>query len=131
MSGEIGELEALSVLIGMQHRHEDEEERKWPIMALLSVVEILMDYYAILDGDDEESRNDLEARAVESIHEQIHNWIVHNGIPMTEEERIALEDQEVAEFTHALSKISGMKIMDFDNLLEKKKEDEEDKNGNE
>lgn len=124
---EIGELEALAVLVGFQQ--ENEEERQWPVMALLSTIEILMDYYVVVEGDDDEQKEGLEQRAVESIFEQIHNWLIHGGVPMTEEERVALEDQEVAAFSDKLNQILGLKL--DDSILLKKDEEEKKEDGNE
>lgn len=127
MSSRSREFETLVTLIGEQYKSD---EVKWVAAGLIGVIEILMDYYEILEGDDEGAKGeDLEERALESIEDIIHSWLVHNELPMTEEERIAQQDQEVAEFRDQMKNYTGLEFLNLDQLFNSEQKQEEENNG--
>lgn len=131
MSSRTRELETVISLIGEQYKSE---EVRWVVVALIGVVEILIDYHDVNEEGDEEAREDLELRAVESIEDIIHSWLVHKELPMTEEERTALQDQEVAELREQIKNYTGVEFLDLDDMFGLNKAsdtDKEEDNGDE
>lgn len=124
------EFETLWSLVGAQYTSD--QYVKYPILALLGVLQILDEYWDIIEN--EEPDDDLPARTVDAIEEMIHSWLVHNQEPeieMTDAERIAMEDQQVAELREQIEKFGrdtgvDMKLLNLDQLLFRKEEKDGD-----
>lgn len=133
------EFETLEALVEAQYR--DNEDRKWPTVALLAVIDLLHEHWEIVEN--EEADEDLSGRTVDAVYDTIHHIIVHQELPLTEAEAIALEDQQVAEFRNDLENLGeklgvDLRIINLDQKLkeafgEKNEEEnkEEEKDGNE
>jgi hypothetical protein len=124
------EIETLGSLIEFQYQTNDGV--KWPVVALVQVLDLLDDYWETVENEEGESDPDLAAKILDEMYEAIHIVLVHQTIPMTEEQRTALEDQEVAELRDALEKFgkeSGLdlKIMNLDQQLRDAQEKKEEK----
>jgi len=92
------EFETLETLIEAQVRNS--EDAKWPAVALLAILDTLNEYWEIVENETVD--DDLQGRTIDVIYELIHSVIVHQELPLTEAEAIALEDQQVAEFRNDL-----------------------------
>ena len=126
------EFESLCAIIEFMTLSPDESTKKWPAVALMSVIDILDQYWEIIEGDErdqEEDEGELACRIVDSIYESIHSVIVHQELslegpePVSEEQRLADFDQQIAEFRNALeaqAEEQGMKvnIKDLDKKIE-------------
>lgn len=125
------EFETLWSLVGAQYTSD--QYIKYPILALLGVLQVLDEYWDIIENDADSIDDDFQGRTIDMIEEMIHSWLVHQTEPeveMTDAERIAMEDQLVAELREQIeeaSRISGvpLKIIDLDQQLFKKEEDED------
>lgn len=123
------EFEALCTIIEFLDASEDREENKWLTVSVLAVIEILNDYWELIENGEEDE--DLPGKAIDSIYEVLHLTLVHREIPMTEEQRIAAEDQEIAAFRDQLEGLGEktgipIKLIDFDEFLKGKKEKGDD-----
>lgn len=116
------EFETITKLI--EYQYQTNEGIKWITIALLGTLEILDEYWDTVENVDEAERDpDYQGKVIDSIWETIHAWVVHNEIPMTEEERLAAEDQAVAELRDQLESVGkdvgvdSVRIRNLDELL--------------
>jgi len=93
------EFETLEALVERQFASA-EEDHKWPTVALLAVIDLLHEHWEIVENESPDE--DLAGRTVDAIYDVIHHVVVHQELPLTEAEAIALEDQQVAEFRNDL-----------------------------
>lgn len=132
MHGRTREFETLTSLIGAQYTSD--QELKYPILALVSVVEVLNEYWEIVENQADEIDDDFQGRTIDLIEEVIHCWLVHHMPPeeeLTESEEIAKADQlaaELREQIEAWGRDTGVnfKIDNLDQLLFKKEEKDGD-----
>lgn len=125
------EFETLWSLVGAQYTSD--QYIKYPILALLGVLQVLDEYWDIIENDYDSIDDDFQGRTIDMIEEMIHSWLVHQVEPeveMTDAERIAMEDQLAAELREQIEKVgrdSGQPftIMDLDLQLFKNKEEED------
>ena len=113
------EFETLEALIEKQYG--DDEDRKWPTVALLGVIDVLHDHWEAIENE-EEVDADLAGQTLDAIMDVIHCVIVHQELPLTEAEAIALEDQQVAQFRDDLEGLGDklgidLKILNLDQAL--------------
>ena len=128
------EFETLVTLI--EYQYQSNEGVKWPIVALLHVIDIIDDWYQLIEDSDGESDPNFAIASLDDMYEAIHSIIVHQTIPMTEEQRTALEDQEAAELRDALESFGkeqgiDLKIFNLDQQLRNAQEKKEEKDGEE
>lgn len=131
------EFETLEALIEMQSY--DDEMRKWPVVAALAVVDILHDYWELVENNPDSIDDDFAAQTLETIQDTFHSLIVHQELPLTEEQAIAMEDQAVAALRDDLEGLGKKLNLDLvienldeklrDVFSEKKTEEKEEKDG--
>lgn len=130
------EFETLEALIEAQSKSA--EDYKWPVVACLSVIDVLNEYWEIIENEPEAVDEDFQGRTIDTIQDVIHSLIVHQELPLTEEQAIALEDQQVAEFRNDLENIGDrlgidLRIVDLDQKLkaafDPNPEEKEEKDG--
>jgi len=127
------EIETLGTLI--EYQYQSNEGVKWPVVALVQIIDLLDDYWETIENDEGESDPDLAAKYIDEMYEAIHIVLVHQTVPMTEEQRTALEDQEAAELREALEGFGkemglDLKILNLDQQLKEAQKKKEEKDGN-
>lgn len=117
------EFETLETLIQVYYEAKNHD---WTTVALLEVVGLIDQYYEVMEATDEEfaelqaqldgeiDRDVLPGLTIDQLYEAIHSILVHQTIPLTEEQRIAEQDQVAAEFRNGLDNFGGFKLLDVD-----------------
>lgn len=117
------EFETLETLIQVYYEAKNAD---WTTVALLEVVGLIDQYYEVMEATDEQlaelqsqldgdiDLDTLPAKTIDQLYEVIHSILVHQTIPLTEEQRISEEDQAAAEFRQTLEGFEGFKLLDVD-----------------
>lgn len=117
------EFEAMYTIIGLMTRSPDDVDRQWPSIATLAVIDLLDEYWEMVESGESEDDEDLPTRLIDSIYEVLHQIIVHEEMPMTDEQRTAIEDQEVAALRNQIEEFSkenglDVKLVNLDQMIE-------------
>lgn len=125
------EFETLWSLVGAQYTSD--QYVKYPILALLGVLQILDEYWDTIENEPESVDDDFPGAAIDAIEDMIHMWLVHQIGPeeqLTDAERTAMEDQWAADLREQIENFgreNGIRldIQDLDQQLFKKEEEED------
>lgn len=101
------EIDGLFTIIELMTQSTDPTTKQWPAVALMAALDTINEYWEIVESDSDNDDGDRETESlayatIDAIYETIQHVLTRQELPMTEEQRQAQQDQEIAEFRNQI-----------------------------